>query len=177
MVQLKIKGKGPIAIGILLETSDGRILCQLRDNNPEIHYPGCWSIFTGGLDESDWDGNLESSLKKGILRELSEELNIINENEEIPFILQSKIKLIDEGVYFDSSTDYSDYQYVFHAILDVPVSKLKLKEGLKLGLFGEKDIDKLNFAPSYKGAVKNFFARRKQKNLSEVKMPLCAPKA
>ena len=53
MVQYEIKGKGPIAIGIILEDSKGNVLFQLRDNKSWIHYPNHWSIFTGGLEASN----------------------------------------------------------------------------------------------------------------------------
>jgi ADP-ribose pyrophosphatase YjhB (NUDIX family) len=156
MVQLVLENKGPIAIGILLKTTDGKILLQLRDNDPKIHYPNTWSIFTGGLEESDWDGNLESSLRRGILRELSEELSVMTKKGEIPFVLDSEFVHLDEGVYSDPSQNYSDYQYVFCAKINIPFEKLKLKEGQKLGLFEKQDLPKLNLAPSYKRAIKKF---------------------
>ena len=85
MEQMKIKGKGPIAIAVLLETEDNKLVLQLRDDKKEIHYPGHWSIFTGGLEESDWKGDLYSSLEYGVRRELSEELGILTDEGEIPF--------------------------------------------------------------------------------------------
>lgn len=164
MAQIKIKGKGPIAIGAILEMSDGRVLFQLRDNKKGIHYPGYWSIFTGALEESDWDGELISSLKKGILRELSEELHILTKEGEIPFVPQSDIKILNECLYTDSNENYADYQYVFHVNVDIPSDKFVLKEGQKLGVFGEKEINQLNIAPSYREIIKKFFSDKKKKS-------------
>lgn len=158
--QLKIKGKGPIAIAILLEASNGKILLQLRDNKEEIHYPNQWSIFTGGLEQDDWKGNLDSSLRYGIFRELSEELKVITEKGEVPFIPKN-ITLIDEGNYFDESENYFDYQYTFYAKLDIPFDKLRLKEGQRIRLFGEQETKNLKIAPSYKKIIEKFFKNRK----------------
>lgn len=180
MPQIKLKGKGPIAIGILLEMPGNKLLCQLRDNKKEIHYPGFWSIFTGGLDDADWDGDINTSLKTGILRELGEELDFISENGQIPFSQISDLKLFDEFVFKDDSCDYADYQYVFHAKVNVDFDKLFLKEGQKLGLFSEEEIKNLDIAPSYRGVVMKFFEsnRKKEGGLNSSAKPLlCAVKA
>lgn len=170
MAQINLDGKGLIGIGIILETPDGKVLFQLRDNKKGIHYPGCWSIFTGGLEESDWDGELPSSLKKGILREISEELSVIDESGKYPFVLDGdQINLFDERIYRDEKNDYCNYQYVFHAVIDVPLENLKLNEGQKLGVFGKEDIYELNFAPSYEDIIKKFFLAKEEKRISRLK--------
>ena len=175
MSQIKLKGKGPIAIGILLEMPDNKLLFQLRDNKKEIHYPGTWSIFTGALEDSDWDGNLTSSLNKGILRELGEELKIFTQDGESSFVPGSEITLFDEFLYVDPTTGYADYQYVFHAKVNVPFDDLHLKEGKKLGVYGEKELDQLNLAPSYEGVIRKFFSSKKEKELVPLSKPEINP--
>lgn len=162
MAQMKIKGKGPIAIAVLLETEDNKLVLQLRDDKKEIHYPGHWSIFTGGLEESDWKGDLYSSLEYGVRRELSEELGILTDEGEIPFN-PKEIKFISEGAYPDKSENYFDYQYTFYVKLDVPFDRLRLKEGQKLGLFSEREVMDLKIANSYRRIILKHF-REKEKN-------------
>lgn len=155
MPQIKLKDKGPIAIAVLLETEDKKLVMQLRDNKKGIHYPGCWSIITGGLDESDWDGDIYSSTEQGAKRELAEELFVVTEDGEVPF-QPEKMVLIDEGRYPDKKEDYEDYQYTFYVRLNVPFERLRLKEGQKLGLFPREKIRSLEIANSYKDVIFKF---------------------
>ena len=53
----------------MIRLSDGRYLMQLRDQRPDIWYPGCWGCFGGALD------GREDPLE-GLKRELREELEL-----------------------------------------------------------------------------------------------------
>ncbi|MGH7487311.1 MAG: NUDIX domain-containing protein, partial [bacterium] len=57
------------AAAAILVLEDGRYLMQLRDDIPEIWYPGHWGLFGGSVDpgESEWDA---------LRRELHEELEL-----------------------------------------------------------------------------------------------------
>src|SRR6516165_8236664 len=46
-----------------------RYLMQLRDQKPNIFYPGHWGVFGGAMDPGE-------SIRQGLRRELSEELSL-----------------------------------------------------------------------------------------------------
>lgn len=62
-----LTGKDRSQCGLLIENSEGKVLLQLRDDNPDIPYPGCWGTF-GGQIEGD------ETPEEGIRREIWEEL-------------------------------------------------------------------------------------------------------
>ncbi len=62
-----LTGKDRSQCGLLIENSEGKVLLQLRDDNPGIPYPACWGTF-GGQIEGD------ETPEEGIRREIWEEL-------------------------------------------------------------------------------------------------------
>ncbi len=60
-------GKDRPQCGLLIENREGKVLLQLRDNIPDIPWPGMWGTFGGQVEKG------ESSLE-AIVRELREEL-------------------------------------------------------------------------------------------------------
>ncbi|NJN56536.1 MAG: NUDIX domain-containing protein [Leptolyngbyaceae cyanobacterium SL_5_9] len=104
-----------VAIAILYQ--DNQFLMQLRDNIPEIIYPGHWAFFGGHLEPGE-------SPEVAMRRELLEEIGY-----SPPFVEEFK--------------DYADahaIRHVYHAPLTVPVESLELNEGWDLGLFTVEDI-------------------------------------
>ena len=69
--QCFLRSTGPLfpadAVAALLILHDGRYVMQLRDNKPDIFYPGHWGCFGGAI--SDGERPLEA-----LRRELEEEL-------------------------------------------------------------------------------------------------------
>lgn len=116
MIQQVEKDSRPaVAIAILYQ--DDQFLMQLRDNIPEIIYPGHWAFFGGHLESGE-------SPEVAMRRELLEEIGY-----SPPSVEEFK--------------DYADAQairYVYHAPLTVPVETLELNEGWDLGLFTVEDI-------------------------------------
>ena len=53
--------------GLLIENIEGKVLLQLRDNNPHIRYPNLWGTFGGQIEDGE-------TPEEAIVRELSEEL-------------------------------------------------------------------------------------------------------
>ncbi len=62
-----LTGKDRNQCGLLIENGEGKVLLQLRDDSPDIPYPGCWGTF-GGQIEGD------ETPEEGIRREIREEL-------------------------------------------------------------------------------------------------------
>ncbi len=55
------------AVVAIIQLDDGRYLMQLRDDRPDIWYPGHWGCFGGAVDEGE-------SPEQALSRELYEEL-------------------------------------------------------------------------------------------------------
>tara|TARA_Y100000310_G_scaffold114292_1_gene112808 strand:- start:254 stop:724 length:471 start_codon:yes stop_codon:yes gene_type:complete len=106
-------------VSVFLQTNDDSYLLQLRDNDPSIVYSGYWGLFGGSMEE-------EESPHDAIVRELQEEIHYV-----------------PEEIY-----EFRQYQQqnrrinVCYAKIGVPVSELKLKEGVDLGLFSVKEISR-----------------------------------
>lgn len=113
------KNLTPVALAILFR--EGRFLMQLRDNIPNIAYPGHWGLFGGHLES-------EETPEIGLERELFEEINFIPET----------------FAPFRSFADERIFRYVYYARLSVPVEKLILNEGWDLDLLGLDDIRRGN---------------------------------
>lgn len=58
--------------GLLIENSEGKVLLQLRDNNPDIPYPNCWGTFGGQIEEQETS---EGAIRREIWEELGYELS------------------------------------------------------------------------------------------------------
>lgn len=107
--------------GVLIEQKEGKMLFQLRDNNPNIKNRNCWGLFGGGIN------NNEKPIDAAI-RELKEELNLnINKN-------QLKLWMIFPGI--------KKKNYLFKLKLNKKIDSLKLMEGAEIGCFTLPEIRK-----------------------------------
>ncbi|MGB3202375.1 MAG: NUDIX hydrolase [Nodosilinea sp.] len=107
--------KPEVAIAILYQGD--RFLMQLRDDIPNIAWPGHWAFFGGHLEPGE-------SPEVAVYRELREEIGYD----------ASQLTL------FDRLEDHAVVRYVYHGPLVVPVATLVLTEGLDLGLWSVEDI-------------------------------------
>jgi 8-oxo-dGTP pyrophosphatase MutT (NUDIX family) len=105
------------AAAALLTLADGRYLLQLRDDIPQIWYPGHWGLFGGGVDAGE---NEIDALR----RELREEL---------------EFELTDATLFTRFNFDLTPIglQACFRSYYEVPVSgsafeRLVLHEGAEL---------------------------------------------
>ena len=100
--------------GILIERKDGKMLFQLRDNNPKIRNRNCWGLFGGGIEP-------EEEPMEAAIRELKEELGLSIKKEQL------KLWMV---IPF-----YKKKNYLFKLHLDREISSLKLGEGAGMGYF------------------------------------------
>jgi len=109
----------------VLVTPDGRYLMQLRDNNPEISFPGFFCLFGGELEPGE-------EPEAGLRRELAEELEL--EVDEINYLSQ----FVFDAIYADSTLRQ---RYYFEVPIDPDVIEaLVLHEGAGMKLMTEDDI-------------------------------------
>lgn len=98
-----------VALAIL--GRDGKFLLQLRDDLPDIAYPGHWSLFGGHLE-------LGETPAQGLQRELIEEINY----------------KIDNSQEICCHIDENAIRHIFYAPLTVDLTELNLQEGQDLAL-------------------------------------------
>jgi 8-oxo-dGTP pyrophosphatase MutT (NUDIX family) len=104
-----------VAIAILYR--DGKFLCQLRDDIPNIRYPGHWALFGGHLEP-------EETPEVALLRELSEEIGWTPASVS----------------FFCCDVEGEVVRHVFHSQLSADVKDLVLHEGWDMKLLTHEDI-------------------------------------
>ena len=109
----------------LLVTPDDRYLMQLRDDNPEISFPGFFCLFGGALEPGE-------DPAMGLRRELHEELEL--EVDEINYFSQ----FVFDAVYVDGTLRQ---RYYFEVPIDPDViDTIVLHEGAGMKLMTADDI-------------------------------------
>lgn len=111
--------------GAVVKTISGKILCQLRDDDPNIICPGMWCCTPGGLIEEGEKPDI------AILRELDEEFEI----------QVSNLKLL--MLHKEESEEYRGIYYLFAANLQTPISHVKCNEGQRVAFFDTEEAIKL----------------------------------
>lgn len=126
-----------VAIAILYR--DQQFLMQLRDNIPNILYPGYWGLFGGHLEPGETP---EIALQRELL-------------EEIGYTPPT-------ASFFGQYPDPHVMRYVFQAPLTVEVDQLVLMEGWDLGLLTLADVDRGECYSAKAGSVRPVGDRHRQ---------------
>ncbi len=137
-----------ISAGVILVDPHGRVLMQLRDDDPRIMYPGHWGL-TGGA--ADKDEPPEDTAR----REVREETGIDLEHFE-PF----------RAYYFagapaakPSSRARAEYElYIYHAACTTPLEDMICGEGRELRFLAPEEIGALDIAYNHREVLAEFFA-------------------
>lgn len=111
------KSPQPIPVAMAIIYQDDKYLMQLRDDIPNIVYPGVWGFFGGHLEP-------EEKPETGLKRELI---------EEIDYSVEALTK-------FCCQVSDRFIRHVFSCPLTVPLDQLELREGWDLGLLSLTDI-------------------------------------
>ena len=102
---------------VFMNDRDGKFLLQLRDQKPDIIYPGHWGAFGGEINSGE-------TPEAGGMRELREEIGF-----SPPVLFFFKDYLVGDWVL-----------HVFYCELTLPLSRLSLNEGSDMGLFAKEEI-------------------------------------
>lgn len=154
-----------ISAGVVLVDALGRVLMQLRDNDPAIMYPGHWGL-TGGA------GAAGETPEQTARREVTEETGLVLGRIE-PF----------RAYYFNSdgvaATGNGNGKangakpargrpakvaaaafevYIFHAPCATPAEELVCGEGRELRFFSSDDVFALDIAYNHRDVLSDFFA-------------------
>ena len=107
--------------------SKDKILLQLRDQKPNIFYPGVWGLFGGGMDDGE---KPIDALKRELLEEIGLEIK-------------------DAKLLFSWNHDkYNSILHFFLVPLTIELDKLCLNEGQGMDLFSIEQIKRLPITPS-----------------------------
>jgi len=128
-------GKNRPQCGLLIENSEGKVLLQLRDDNPQIPYPGCWGTFGGQIEG-------EETPEEGIKREIWEELEYDLSHPE----------------YF-GNFPFEGYNIYMYRIVDrnLTLDNITVREGQKGGFFSLEEIRHVDCAANCREIVTAYF--------------------
>lgn len=107
----------PVSVAIAILYQGDRYLMQLRDDKPNIVYPGVWTFFGGHMEP-------EEDPEVAVLRELEEEIGYT-----APHVTLFECR-IEAGIK----------RHVFYAPLTVGLEELTLMEGWDFGLWTAEDV-------------------------------------
>ena len=141
-----------MSAGVILVDARGRVLMQLRDDDPKIMYPGHWGL-TGGAAIAG------ETPEQAARREITEETGLVLDAIE-PF----RAYYFSEGAgsagakrtRAKASADYD--LYVYHAPCETPAEELVCGEGQRLQYFAPDEFPALDVAYNHRDILSDFFA-------------------
>jgi 8-oxo-dGTP diphosphatase len=132
-------GKPPVEVALAILYREGNFLMQLRDDLPNILYPGIWGLFGGHLEPKEAP---ETGLKREVL-------------EEIEYAVTYPVKF---GCYADDRI----IRHIYHAPLNVPLESLVLNEGWDLALVSPEAIARGSCYSAKADSIRNLGAIHRQ---------------
>ncbi len=130
-----------MSAGVILLDPQGRILLQLRDDRPDIMYPGHWGI-TGGASHKG------ETPRETASREVLEETGL-RVSDMVPF-KEYRFSRPEEGCEY--------IQHIFYAVTDRPADKMTVGEGQRLRFVAPEEMDGLLVAYNHREVLAEFVA-------------------
>lgn len=124
-------------VSALLVNARGEVLLQLRDDDPALLYPNCWTLPGGHVEPGETAG-------EAIRRELMEEMRLT-----VPLRVW-KTSIAPRADYFVHQTFYT-------GSVDVPAASLPLNEGQAVRFVGAAGIEMLPLAFGFLPVLREFF--------------------
>jgi 8-oxo-dGTP diphosphatase len=113
---------------IILENDKGEFLLYLRDNKPDIPFPGYWDLIGGHVEEGE-------TPEQALVREVKEELDI--DLTEYRFY-KKYICLTGDA--------YENTKYIYTGKINLPIEEITLLEGVRPQFFSREEIPDVKFA-------------------------------
>lgn len=126
----------PAGTSLIFVNSRRQVLLLLRDDKPEIKYPGMWDIPGGQLEENETPAQC-------IKREMDEELGLS----------------IEDFHLFEVKEFPDRLEYTFWTEGDLDVEGITLMEGQKLCWFSEEEAASIQLAFGFNSTIREFFSR------------------
>lgn len=138
-----------MSAGVILVDPHGRVLMQLRDDDPQIMFPGYWGL-TGGAALA---GEAPDQTAR---REVAEETGLTLDRLEAFRAYYSSDAKPGKKPPPPGRADYE--LYMFHAPCDTPVEELVCGEGRELRFFSAHELPALDIAYNHREVLSDFFA-------------------
>jgi 8-oxo-dGTP pyrophosphatase MutT (NUDIX family) len=140
-----------MSAGVILVDREGRVLMQLRDDNPKIMYPGHWGI-TGGAALKD------ESPEETARREVTEETGLSLGRIEPFRAYYSSDGPNGAGAHPTGTKSKAEYElYLYHAPCQTPAEELVCGEGRELRFFSPEELAELDIAYNHAIVLDDFF--------------------
>ena len=125
---------------VLLFDRDARLVIYLRDNKPEIPFPGHWDFFGGHLEAGE-------TPEDALVREVEEELGL-----PLTEWKYFRTYLCTEG------DAYPNVKYIYWSWIDRRAADLRLREGQRLNSIAAEERTDVKFANILGGILEDFVA-------------------
>ncbi|HJV34840.1 NUDIX domain-containing protein [Geomonas sp.] len=125
-----------VGASLLIINRDREILLLLRDDKPQIKYPGMWDIPGGNLEGDETPAEC-------IRREIEEELGLAISNYEL-----FQVKRFPDRL-----------EYTFWMEADLDIAGITLTEGQKLAWFSEEQAASTELAFGFNATISAFFEK------------------
>lgn len=126
---------GSVAVAIIHQHD--KYLMQLRDDLPNIAYPGVWGFFGGHIEP-------EEEPEAALRRELIEEINFCAGE-----LTKFRCDRVEVSLQGNNEDKYPYLRHIYSCALTIPIEELELREGWDLKLLTVTEI-KQGFAYSAK---------------------------
>lgn len=137
-----------MSAGVILVDRQGRVLMQLRDDDPRIMFPGHWGLTGGASQDSETP---EQTARREVEEETGLQLGGIEPFRAYYFAEMKARKKPQPG--------RADYElYVFHAPCVTPVEEMLCGEGRELRFFAAGELAALDIAYNHAEVLADFFA-------------------
>ncbi len=144
-----------ISAGVILVDPDGRVLLQLRDDDPKIMFPGHWGI-TGG---AGLPGETpEQTARREVLEETGLTLGAIEPFKAYYFA--TKGAAVSNGKRGPKKPSPEYELYLYHAPCDTPAESMTCGEGRGLRFFAPHELPVIDVAYNHRDVLMEFFATR-----------------
>jgi 8-oxo-dGTP diphosphatase len=125
---------------IILENDKGEFLLYLRDDKPDILFPGYWDLIGGHVEEGE-------TPEEALVREVKEELDI--DLKEYTFYKKYECLTGDA---------YDNIKYIYYGKINLPIEEVTLLEGIRPRYFSREEIPDIKFANILKSIVMEFIS-------------------
>jgi 8-oxo-dGTP diphosphatase len=132
---------------IILENDEGKFLLYLRDNKPDIPFPGYWDLIGGHIEEGE-------TPEEALVREVKEELDL--DLKEYTFYRKYECLTGDA---------YENIKYIYYGKINLPIEKVTLLEGVRPQYFSKEEIPNVKFANILKKIVLDYISDHQEKLL------------
>lgn len=140
-----------MSAGVILVDREGRVLMQLRDDNPRIMFPGFWGLTGGAALEGE-------SPEETARREVTEETGLTLGRID-PFRAYYLGEPAAGGAAkATGSKSKAEYEvYVYHAPCLTPAEELVCGEGRELRFFSPEELAEIAIAYNHRDVLDDFF--------------------